>query len=154
MGKGTQSSRARMDMAATQQATLVAAAGNVITAAASGVIGSPLIIGAGAKELEVQATFTYGSGGTKVTAWIQTSLDGGATWFDLICVTFLLASAKKISKVTTTTVVAASYAPTDGTLGDDTIKDGLIGDRVRLKQTSTGTYAGGTSLQIDLVSRG
>ena len=37
--------------------------------------------------------------------------------------------------------LAAAYVPTDGTLTDDTVKDGLLGDQLRVKLIVVGTYA-------------
>lgn len=125
----------------------------ITTAVAAGL--SPVILGmAGTKSLTVQATFVYGSSGTTVTAYIQTSFDKGATWVDIMSFAFLLASAKKISAVKQNTVVAAAYVPTDGSLATDTIKDGLLGDRLRVKYTSSGTYAGSTTLTVNAVAGG
>jgi len=104
----------------------------------------------GAKAVTAQAKFLYGAGGTTVKAWIQTTFDGGASWVDIMCFAFLLAAATKISKVSTYVALAAALVPTDGTLADDTIKDGVLGTQFRVKYTSTGTYTGATSLEIDL----
>ena len=90
--------------------------------------------------VSVQANFTWGSGGTTCKAFVQTTLDGGLSWFDIMCFTFTTASAKKISAVKMWTALAAAYTPLDGTLTDDTIKDGVIGDRLRVKMILAGTY--------------
>lgn len=134
------------------QQTLLAAA--TITAAAAGVVSTPVTQLGEMKGLIVQAVFTYGSGGTKVTVWVQTSFDGGTTWVDIMSMTFTTATATKISSVLHLTGSGASYVPTDGALLDDSIKDGLLGDRLRVKYTSTGTYAGGTTLAVTAVSKG
>ena len=52
------------------------------------------------------------------------------------------------------TPVTTIYTATDGTLGSNTAKDGVIGHQFRCKTTSTGTYAGGTTLRVDLIARG
>jgi hypothetical protein len=115
---------------------------------------SPVILGMAAmKSLIVQATFVYGAGGTTCKAWVQTSFDKGGSWVDIINFAFLLASAKKISAVKQSTVVAGAYVGTDGTLADDTIKDGLLGDRLRVRYTTTGTYTGLTTLALSAVSK-
>ena len=36
------------------------------------------------RALGFQLNFSYGSGGTSVNAWLQTSLDGGTTWCDAV----------------------------------------------------------------------
>jgi hypothetical protein len=44
--------------------------------------------------------------------------------------------------------VTTQYTPTDGT------KDGLLGNMFHAKFTTTGTYAGNTTVRIDLVTDG
>ena len=125
-----------------------------IAAAVTAVVTTPVTQLAGVRELMMQAQFLYGSWGTTAKAWVQTSFDGGTTWVDVACFSFTTAAATKISAVKTFTAVAAAYVATDGTLTADTIKDGLIGDQVRVKYTTTGTYAGATSLTVTAVAKG
>jgi len=124
-----------------------------ITTAVTGTTTTPETVMAGMKYLCVEAQFTYGSSGTTAKVWVQTSLDGGVTWIDVMNFAFTTASASKVSAVVTSTALAAGATPTDGTLADNTIVSGLLGDRVRLKYTTTGTYAGGTSLRVDGVAK-
>lgn len=100
-----------------------------------------------ARALLLQAVFTYGSGGTTTKAWVQTSLDGGSTWFDIASFAFTTASATRVYSLDTTAVTTI-YTPTDATLADNTVKNGLLGDKYRVKYTTTGTYAGDTTLAI------
>ena len=122
-----------------------------ITAAVANQIGPP----AAAQLLDaprsalLQATFNYGSGGTTVDAWVQTSVDGGATWIDVANFHFTTASARYLFNLSSLTPVTTEATPTDGTLAANTSKDGFLGPLWRVKTTSTGTYAGGTTLQID-----
>lgn len=96
------------------------------------------------------AKFTYGSGSTVTAkAYIQTSLDGGTTWYDIACFDFAEASATKYLSVSALTAVNADVAPTTGALTADTSINGLLGDRIRMVVTSTGTYGGDTSLKVD-----
>lgn len=118
-----------------------------ITVAHQGVIGPVWTLGT-IKELLVQARLVYGSSGTKITVYVQTSLDQGVSWFDIMCLTFTTASAVKVSAVKAQTAVMASRTPTDGSLADDTIQDGLLGDRFRVKYTTTGTYADDSLLAV------
>src|SRR5262245_42334919 len=62
------------------------------------------------KYLNAQCVFSYGSGGTSVDVYVQTSLDQGATWVDIMEFNFLLATATKISAVVFTTALAAGVA--------------------------------------------
>ncbi len=105
----------------------------------------------GMKSLTVEANFVYGSSGTTVDVWIQTTLDGGETWVDIMQFAFLLASLRKVHTVVIPAIVATrtNVTPTDGTLGDDLIIDGILGDTIRAKVTTVGTYAGGTSLTVN-----
>jgi hypothetical protein len=104
--------------------------------------------------VSILANFDYGSSGTKVTLWVQTSLDGGSTWLDIACMTFTTSDAKKVCSLKANTAVAASYTPGDAALADDTIKDGILGDRLRCKLTTTGTYASSTTLTVTCVAKG
>ena len=137
---------------ATQALTLLAP--TTIGAAVTGALGTAVDGLAAMESATLQATFSYGAGGTTVKAWVQTSFDQGNTWVDIANFAFTTAAAKKISSVRAVTVVAAAYVPTDATLADDTIKDGVLGDRLRVKYTSTGTYTGATSLAIHCVTKG
>lgn len=119
-----------------------------LAAAVTGLVGESVAVPYGARSLAVLANFAYGSGGTATKAYVQTSLDGGATWVDVMAFAFTTSAAKKISAVRDNIALAAAYTPTDGSLTDDTIKDGLLGDRIRVKLTTTGTYAGASSLKL------
>lgn len=103
--------------------------------------------------LTLQASFTYGSGGTTADAWVQTSLDGGTTWCDTAHFSFTTSSARSVTSVTSSKSFTQA-APTDGTLAAGTVNDGLFGPLWRVKYTTTGTYAGGTSLRVDAFGDG
>lgn len=100
-----------------------------------------------ARYLTLQANFVYGSGGTTAKAWVQTSLDGGTTWLDIASFAFTTASAVRMYSLDTTAVTSI-YTPTDAALADNTVKNGILGDKFRVKYTTTGTYAGSTTLAI------
>lgn len=102
----------------------------------------------------IQATFTYGSGGTSADAWVQTSFDGGATWCDVANFHFTTSTARFAFNLSSLTPVTTEYTPTDGTLAANTAKDGMLGPQWRIKWTSVGTYAGGTTLRVDIAGRG
>lgn len=99
-----------------------------------------------AAAVTLQANFTYGSGGTTLKVDIETSLDQGLTWIAIARFAFLLASAEKVVNLSGLTPVSTVYSPT--TLSDDSVKDGILGDRFRARITSTGTYAGNTSVSV------
>ncbi len=97
-------------------------------------------------------SFTYGSGGTTADAWVQTSLDGGTTWTDIANCHLTTASARKVYNLSSLTPVTTVYTATGGSLASNTAKDGVIGSWLRVKYTTTGTYAGGTSLTVDVAT--
>ena len=104
----------------------------------------------GSKGITAQAIFTYGSSGTSTKAYLQTSLDGGVTWVDIASWAFTTSSSTKIYNLSARTPKTTQVTPTDGSLTDNTAVDGLIGDRIRTKYVTTGTYADSTSLKIDI----
>lgn len=91
--------------------------------------------------LSLSATLTYVSGGATIKAYVQTSLDGGTTWHDVGCFAFAVAGATKRGHISRQQVLAIG-APTTGTLADDTLVQGYLGDRLRVAFTSTGVYVG------------
>lgn len=126
-----------------------------ITTAVTGITTTPVVLLAGLKYVVAQAIFVYGSGGTTAKAWLQTSFDGGETWVDIMNFAFTTASLSKVSAVNAYIAPASqAFAPSDATLADNTIIQGSLGDRLRLKYTTTGTYAGGTTLAVDVIAKG
>jgi hypothetical protein len=138
--------------------SLVLLTSTTITAAVSGIVAGtttrvPLL--QGANYLTVLSKFTYGSGGTTAKFWVQTSLDGGVTWFDIVNHAYTTATASKVSSVTSYIAPASQgFAPSDAALADNTIIQGVIGDRFRVKYTTTGTYGGGTTIAIYAIAKG
>jgi hypothetical protein len=90
------------------------------------------------------ANFVYGAGGTTCAAIIQTSLDG-TIWIDVARFDFTTASLSKIANLSGLTPVATA---TVATLGSQGQLDGVLGDRLRAKITTTGTYSSNTSISI------
>ena len=127
-----------------------------ITTAISGVGQTPVIGLEQAKYLVLHANFVYGSGGTSADVYVQTSVDGGASWFDIANFHFLTTSGKKVSVVecSPATPFTAATVPGSAALSANTVLNGVIGDRVRALVTTVGTYAGGTTLAIDMVAKG
>ena len=98
----------------------------------------------------LQVNFAYGSSGTTCKVTIETSFDQGTTWVEVARYAFTTASAEKLVNLTNASVTTL-YAP--AALSDDTVKDGLLGERWRAKVTSTGTYAGPTTVAVRLMAR-
>jgi hypothetical protein len=124
-----------------------------LTQPLSGAALAPVMVHGGVRALDLQARLdVVGTPGTSVKAWLQTSLDGGATWADLACFAFTTTSAVKAARLPGVTVTAPS-AITDGTLADDQSIDGPFGERFRVKISSSGTYGAGTALTLVAVPR-
>lgn len=124
-----------------------------ITAAGAGVTTTAIDSLDLARSVTLQANFDYGSDGTSLKVWVQTSIDGGTTWVDAACFAFTTSDARKVVNLSAATPVTTLYTATDGTLADDTVKDGVFGARWRCKYTSVGTYAGSTTINVDAVFR-
>lgn len=88
--------------------------------------------------------FVYGSGGTTCAVVIQTSIDD-VVWIDVARFDFTTASLSKIANLSGLTPVSAA---TVATLSSQGQTDGILGDRLRAKITTTGTYAGNTSVSV------
>lgn len=99
----------------------------------------------GMTSVSVQATFVYGAGGTSVAAVVQTSLDGGVSWLDVCRFNFTTVNAKKIANIVANGAVAPAAA---STLSDEGAGQAVLGDRLRCKITSVGTYSSNTSLSM------
>src|SRR5581483_275845 len=119
------------------QATLL---NQSIAAAASlaAVPSSKLLLPDAPRSLTVQGALTYGSGGTSIDAYLQTSVDGGVTWTDIAQFHFTTASARFVYNLSSLTPVATEYTPTDGALGANTSKDGILGPLFQVKLASAG----------------
>lgn len=117
-----------------------------LAGAVTAVVTSPVAV-ASLRGLLVEAIFLYGAGGTNAKVWVQTRV-GGGTWRDIMNFAFTTAAATKWNAVQQGIAVAAVIAVSDGALADNTILDGFLGDELRLKYTTTGTYSGATSLQV------
>ncbi len=126
--------------------TIPIAAAGTYTSPGSGSLQS-------AAHLLIQAKFLYGAGGTSVKVYVQTTVDGGTTWIDIASFAFTTAAATRISKVMATTALTAVTTPTDATLTDNTVLDGVIGDAIRVKYVVGGTYTGATSLQVSVEAK-
>lgn len=127
-----------------------------ITAAITAV-GQTAVTGlAQTKALIMEAILTVGSGGTSADVWVQTSIDGGVTWFDIANFHFTNTTASKLSVVVVNppTAFTAGTAPGSGALAANTVLNGIIGDQIRALITTVGTFAGGTTLALNVVAKG
>ncbi len=135
--------------------TIVLLPALTIAAAVSATTTSPTQHLAGMKHLSVEATFLYGAGGTTVDAYIQTTLDGGVTWFDIMNFHFTTAAGTKVSACCAYIAPASqAFTPGDAALAANTIIQGVLGTQIRAKYVTTGTYSGATSLALTAVAKG
>lgn len=103
--------------------------------------------------LLLQVRLAYGSGGTSIKVYVQTTLDDENTATDIACFTFTTASAVKARNLSALTPRTTDVTQTDGTLTDDTSVDGILGTKFRVKIVSVGTYAGSTTLTVGGTAR-
>lgn len=122
--------------------------GDFTIAGAATQAGTAVINLGGALAVTLEARLAVGAGGETVKAYIQTSLDQGATWTDVACLAFTTSSARKVANLSGLTPRTTPATPTSGTLTDDTCLDGVLGDRLRAVVVSTGTYTGSTVLSL------
>lgn len=97
--------------------------------------------------------FSYGASGTDCKVYIQTSLDQGDTWIDIMQAKFTTSSGTKVCNLSGLTAVTSAVTPTDGGMSDNSSIDGILGDRFRVKITSTGIYTTNTSVVVRLNAR-
>lgn len=107
----------------------------------------------GCLSLLAQLRFVYGSGGTSVVAYLQTSVDDGTVPVDMAAVAFGTASENAVFNFSALTPKTTQITPADGALTSDTTVDGIVGNRFRVKIVVTGTYAGSTQLVCSAVAR-
>jgi len=120
----------------------------ITTAQSLATVGSVLSVPADCTSLTIESSLTYGSGGTSAKAYVQTSLDGGSNFIDIMCFAFTTTGLRKVLNVTRSTAVTADVIPTVGSITDDTSISGIIGDIIRIQVVTTGTYAGSTTLDM------
>ena len=112
-------------------------------------VGSLLPVPPDCTNITFEANFVRGGGGGTAKAFIQTSLDGGSTFIDVICFAFTTSSLRKVANITRSTAVTTPVAPTVGAMTDNTGQSGIIGDVIRIQFISAGTvYSGTTTLDI------
>lgn len=99
---------------------------------------------AGINALTLLAAFTYGSGGSTAVVTVDTAFGAGGVWIPIARFDFATASLTSQFVPSRTAIVAAAtiVAPTANTAIN------LLGDRFRARLTTTGTYGGGTLLDL------
>ena len=84
--------------------------------------------------------FQYGSGGTAAIVIVETTLDG-TNWIEIARFDFATTTAAKRANLSGLTPVALAAV---AALSANSVTDGILGDRLRARLTSTGTYANTT----------
>jgi hypothetical protein len=94
-----------------------------------------------ANRVNLVAVFSYTSGSTPtLKASVQTSLDQGATWLTIATFAFTTSNATKYLAVDAAAGISSAVSVSTNDLSDDTAINGLLGDRIRMSITTTGTY--------------
>jgi len=102
-----------------------------------------------------QATFAPEGGEGAVAVYLATSIDQGTRWCDIAVLRFSEAGTLLVN-VSAEESTPTPITPTDGTLDDDSstvIVDGILGDRLRARVISTGTFTGSSLLSARVVVR-
>lgn len=88
--------------------------------------------------------FTWGSGGSTVTVYVETTLDE-VNWIQIARFDFTISSDAKRCNLSGLTPVGVASV---GTLSANSVLDGILGDRLRARVTTTGVYAGNTAIAV------
>ncbi|MEJ6783769.1 hypothetical protein [Aminobacter sp. Piv2-1] len=123
-----------------------------VTTALNAVAQTPIKNLEGILAATIEAKLSYGSGGTSIRAWVQVTLDDGATWIDIACFAFTTSSGVKVVNLSGLTPATTAITPSDGAMADNTVQDGVLGSAMRVKLTSTGTYAN-TTMSVKVSTR-
>jgi hypothetical protein len=100
----------------------------------------------------LEANFQYGAGGTNVDVYIQTTLDDGNSAIDIAHVQFGTANGTEVMNLSALTPVGL-YVPLSQALAANSVKDGLLGTKLRAVVVVTGTYTGQNQLHLTGVVR-
>jgi hypothetical protein len=95
---------------------------------------------------DIRMSYGASSGTPSVRAYLQTTGDEGTTVCDIACVLFEAASEHKMLNFSALTPKLSQVTPTDASLADDTAVDGILGNKLRLKVVTIGTYSGSTQV--------
>jgi hypothetical protein len=105
----------------------------------------------GMTSVSFQVRFAYGSVGTSIRVYIQTTLDQKQSWADIACLAFGTASDIKMWGQNKADADGTLLTPTDGALTSNTTVPGILGDSLRAKWVVVGTYATSTVLSARAV---
>jgi hypothetical protein len=108
---------------------------------------------AGINAATLQVRLSGGAGGTKINVYVQTSIDQGQSFVDIANIAFANTPGVSIVNLSALDKLSTPTAPSDGTLADNTVLDGPLGDQFRVKVISTGTYTGATLVSVRGIAR-
>jgi hypothetical protein len=132
------------------------AGGDFALGAAATQIGTPQAGLAGMTSLSLQVDFNYGSstGSPQTNVYVVTSLDQGATWFDVANIEFTTASTADVVNLSAASPLTTPTAPSLHALTNNTVLNGPLGDRLRVDVVvSGGTYGGNSLVSVRAVVR-
>lgn len=92
---------------------------------------------------------TYGSGGTTAILKVQTTIND-VEWIDVARFDFATASRSAVANLS---ALLSKAVTTIAALGAEGVNDGVLGPKLRAILTTTGTYAGNTSIQCRVAAR-
>jgi hypothetical protein len=115
--------------------------GAITTASAGNLSAVATAQGPLPNSLAIQANFAYGSGGTTVDAYVQTSFDGGGTWTDIAEFNFTTNAAVNVCNLSRGTAVTTLATPTDGSLSSNSVVDGFLGSQYRRRRCRLSTMS-------------
>ena len=119
-----------------------------VTAPLTALAQTPITDLDGMSAVTIEANFQYGSGGTSVSAVVQTTLDG-TNWRDVARFDFTTAS--RVARANLSALTPQSAA-TLSALAAEGVNDGFLGKGLRAVLTSVGTYEN-TTLSVTAAVR-
>lgn len=111
-----------------------------VTAALSAVAQSPIDDLDGALGASIEAAWAYGTGGTSLSAIVQTTFDG-SVWRDVARFDFVTASRVAMANLSGLT---AKNVATYVALASEGVNDGILGSQFRVLLTSVGVFVNST----------
>lgn len=120
--------------------------GDFTVTAAGTQTGEPITDLDGMLAATLSARLAYGSGGSTVIVVVDASLNQGTTWAEIARFDFATAGAEKVVNLSGLTPRTAPLAL--AALSAEGCNDGVLGDRLRARVISTGTYAGSTVVSV------
>ena len=116
-----------------------------ITTALTNSVQTAIVDLDGMSAANIVAELLGASGGTSISALVQTTFDGGTTWLDIARFDFTTVAGKKYCNLQT---IAAKAVTAYAALAAEGINDGLLGKQLRAAVSSVGGPYVNTTLNI------